>query len=85
MNNNQNNNNSTNILNKLYSADVVDKSFKDPETGDIRKYSTLDLTIKLGNKKRTVSLSLPAKTNLADLLIASSDKPSNFLQDDELM
>lgn len=73
--------NSISILNKLYSADVADKSFKDPDTGETRNYSTLDITIKLNGKKRVLNITLPKSKNFADLLIAAEDKPSNLFDD----
>ena len=76
-----NENNSTPILNKLFSADVADKSFKDPDTGETRNYSTLDITIKLNGKKRVLNITLPKSKNFADLLIAAEDKPSNLFDD----
>ena len=50
--------NSISILNKLYSADVVDNEFT-TDDGQKRTYSSLELEIQINGQKRKLAITLP--------------------------
>ena len=75
---------STSILNKLYTADIVDNEFQ-TDDGKTRTFNTLELGIKINGQKRKLSITLPTRSNNALVLLAAQEKPTNLLEDDEIM
>ena len=75
---------STSILNKLYTADIVDDEFQ-TDDGKTRNFNTLELGIKINGQKRKLSITLPTRSNNALVLLAAQEKPTNLLEDDEIM
>ena len=74
---------STSILNKLYTADIVDNEFK-TDDGQIRTFQSLELGIKINGQKRKLSITLPTRSNNALVLLAAQEKPTNLLEDDDM-
>ncbi|MBS7346261.1 MAG: hypothetical protein KIG14_00920 [Candidatus Sacchiramonaceae bacterium] len=74
--------NSTSILNKLYSAEVVDNEFT-TDDGQKRTYSSLELAIKINGQQRKLAITLPTRSNVAVVLLAAEDKPSNLFDEGE--
>ena len=74
---------STSILNKLYTADIVDNEFQ-TDDGKTRTFNTLELGIKINGQKRKLSITLPTRSNNALVLLAAQEKPTNLLEDDEM-
>ena len=72
--------NSISILNKLYSADVVDNEFT-TDDGQKRTYSSLELEIQINGQKRKLAITLPTRSNVAVVLLAAEGKPSNLFDD----
>ena len=75
---------STSILNKLYTVDIVDNEFQ-TDDGKTRTFNTLELGIKINGQKRKLSITLPTRSNNALVLLAAQEKPTNLLEDDEIM
>jgi hypothetical protein len=75
---------STSILNKLYTADIVDNEFQ-TDDGKTCTFNTLELGIKINGQKRKLSITLPTRSNNALVLLAAQEKPTNLLEDDEIM
>ena len=75
---------STSILNKLYTADIVDDEFQ-TDDGKTRNFNTLELGIKINGQKRKLSITLPTRSNNTLVLLAAQEKPTNLLEDDEIM
>ena len=75
---------STSILNKLYTADIVDVEFQ-TDDGKTRNFNTLELGIKINGQKRKLSITLPTRSNNTLVLLAAQEKPTNLLEDDEIM
>ena len=73
----------TSILNKLYTADIVDNEFK-TDDGQIRTFQSLELGIKINGQKRKLSITLPTRSNNALVLLAAQEKPTNLLEDDDM-
>ena len=73
----------TSILNKLYTADIVDNEFK-TDDGQIRTFQSLELGIKINGQKRKLSITLPTRSNNAPVLLAAQEKPTNLLEDDDM-
>ena len=73
----------TSILNKLYTADIVDNEFK-TDDGQIRTFQNLELGIKINGQKRKLSITLPTRSNNALVLLAAQEKPTNLLEDDDM-
>ena len=73
----------TSILNKLYTADIVDNEFK-TDDGQIRTFQSLELGIKINGQKRKLSITLPTRSNNALVVLAAQEKPTNLLEDDDM-
>lgn len=66
---------STSILNKLYTADIVDNEFQ-TDDGKTRTFNTLELGIKINGQKRKLSITLPTRSNNALVLLAAQENPN---------
>ena len=73
-----------NVLNRIYSADIVEKEFVIPETQQPVKYSVLQLGLSLNGLDEILELKLSNKSNAKLLILSSTPKPnaSEFLNED---
>lgn len=65
-----------NVLNRIYSAKIVEKEFINPETKQPIKYSVLQLGLSLNGSDQFLELKLSNKSNAKLLILASTPKPN---------
>lgn len=73
-----------NVLNRIYSADIVEKEFVISETQQPVKYSVLQLGLSLNGLDEILELKLSNKSNAKLLILSSTPKPTaeEFLNKD---
>ncbi|MFZ2275547.1 MAG: hypothetical protein WAV68_01090 [Candidatus Nanogingivalis sp.] len=76
------NNYPKNITNKIRSAQIVKKQFKNDD-GTIIDFSVLELGLIVAGEKIVLPFNLPKKSNAELLLIAASEQKENWLNEDE--
>lgn len=74
-----------NVLNRIYSAHISSKEFINPENKQIISYHVLELGLNLNGSDQILELKLSNKSNAKLLILSSTPKPSNFLEDNENM
>ena len=65
-----------NVLNRIYSAKIVEKEFINPETKQLIKYSVLQLGLSLNGSDQFLELKLSNKSNAKLLILSSTPKPN---------
>ena len=85
MQNNQNQSEKINVLNRIYSAHISSKEFINPENKQIISYHVLELGLNLNGSDQILELKLSNKSNAKLLILSSTPKPENFLEDNENM
>ena len=74
-----------NVLNRIYSANISPKEFINPENKQIISYHVLELGLNLNGSDQILELKLSNKSNAKLLILSSTPKPENFLEDNENM
>ena len=72
-----------NVLNRIYSAEIAEKEFVNPETQQSIKYNVLELGLSLNGSDQILELKLSNKSNAKLLILSSTPKPnaSEFLNE----
>lgn len=73
-----------NVLNRIYSAHISSKEFINSDK-QIISYHVLELGLNLNGLDKILELKLSNKSNATLLILSSTPKPSNFLEDNENM
>ena len=73
-----------NVLNRIYSAHISSKEFINSDK-QIISYHVLELGLNLNGLDKILELKLSNKSNATLLILSSTPKPENFLEDNENM
>ena len=65
-----------NVLNRIYSAEIAEKEFVNPETQQSIKYNVLELGLSLNGSDQILELKLSNKSNAKLLILSSTPKPN---------